>query len=220
LSASTLTKPPRRKPSRGRLSLRRPRVAMSEAGAAAATAPPVDAVRLRPSLATLLAGHILRDGEVVQLILKPSLWFVVLSGMRFHAAVLIGLIWGQLALHDHEAAARSVAEIASVLIAGRLTWSILQWMGRLYVLTDFRILRLSGVFTIDVFDCALRRVADTRLTHTFRERLMRLGSIEILPGDDGATMPGVWQTIRKPNEVFAKVRATIERAKQGDCGIG
>src|SRR4051812_32692404 len=189
---------------------------MSEAGAAAA-APPAPAVRLRPSLATLLAGHILRDGEVVQLILKPSLWFVVLSGMRFHAAVLIGLIGGQLALHD--AAARSVAEIAVVLIAGRLTWSILQWMGRLYVLTDFRILRLSGVFTIDVFDCALRRVADTRMTRTFRERLMRLGSIEITPGgDDGSTPPGVWQTVRKPAEVLAKVRATIDRAKQGDCG--
>jgi uncharacterized membrane protein YdbT with pleckstrin-like domain len=128
--------------------------------------------------------------------------------------VLIGLIWGQLALRD--AAARSVAEIAVVLILGRLTWSILQWMGRLYVLTDYRIVRLSGVFTIDVFDCALRRVAETRMTRTFRERLLRLGSIEITPGDDGSTMPGIWQTIRKPNEILAKVQATIERAKQGD----
>jgi uncharacterized membrane protein YdbT with pleckstrin-like domain len=188
---------------------------MSEGAAAAAAAPAVTAVRLRPSLATLLAGHILRDGEVVQLIVKPSLWFVVLNGMRFHAAVLIGLIWGQLALRD--AAARSVAEIAVVLIAGRLTWSILQWMGRLYVLTDYRILRLAGVFNIDVFDCALRRVADTRMTRTFRERLMRLGSIEITPNGDGTTPPGVWQTIRKPAEVLAKVKSAIERAKQGDC---
>jgi uncharacterized membrane protein YdbT with pleckstrin-like domain len=194
---------------------------MSEgaAAAAAAAAPPVRAVRLRPSLATLLAGHILRDGEVVQLIVKPSLWFVVLNGMRFHAAVLIGLIWGQLALHEHEAAARSVAEIAVVLIAGRLTWSILQWMGRLYVLTDYRILRLAGVFNIDVFDLALRRVADTRMTRTFCERLLRLGSIEITPVGDGSAQPGIWQTIRKPNEVLAKVRATIDRAKQGDCNL-
>src|SRR4051812_26484719 len=183
---------------------------MSEAGAAAA-APPAPAVRLRPSLATLLAGHILRDGEVVQLICKPSLWFVVLNGMRFNAAVLIGLLWGQLALHD--AAARSVAEIAVVLIAGRLFWSILQWMGRLYVLTDYRILRLAGVFNIEIFDCALRKVADTRVARTFRERICRLGSIEITPADDGSSPPGVWQTICKPGDVHAKIRAAIDRAK-------
>ena len=31
----------------------------------------------RTSLATLLTSHILRDGELVLLILKPSLWFIV-----------------------------------------------------------------------------------------------------------------------------------------------
>jgi hypothetical protein len=193
---------------------------MSEGGAAAAAAAAsAPAVPLRPSLAALLAGHILRDGELVLLILKPSLWFIVFNGMRFNAAVLIGLIAGQLWLHD--AAARPVLEIAVVLIAGRVTWSLLQWMGRLYVLTDYRILRLSGVFNIDIFDCALRKVADTRVTRNFRERLWRLGSIEIIPGNgDGSAPPGVWQTVGRPAEVHAKVRATIDRAKQGDCGMG
>jgi hypothetical protein len=218
--SATLAEPPKppqlRK--RHRLSpLRRARVLMSEGAAAAAASPAVDAVRLRPSLAALLAGHILRDGEVVQLILKPSLWFIVLTGMRFHAAVLIGLIAGQLWLPD--AAARTVTEVAVFLIAGRLTWSILQWMGRLYVLTDYRILRLAGVFTIDIFDCALRKVADVRLTHTVRERLFRLGSIEITPGRcDGTATPAVWQTVSKPAEVLAKIRSTIDRARQGDPG--
>jgi hypothetical protein len=218
--AEPLKTPPLRK--RHRLpQLRRVRVLMSEgAAAAAATAPTAAGVRaLRPSLAALLAGHILRDGELVLLILKPSLWFIVLTGMRFHAAVLIGLIAGQLWLPD--AASRSVTEIAVVLIAGRLTWSILQWMGRLYVLTDLRVLRLAGVFTIDVFDCPLRKVADVRVARTFRERLCRLGSIEITPGNcDGATPPAVWQTVSKPDEVRAKIRSTIDRARQGESGLG
>jgi hypothetical protein len=61
----------------------RPSESLASEGAAAA-APPFS-----PSLATLLATHILRDGELVLLILKPSFWFVLLSSLRFIAIVLI-----------------------------------------------------------------------------------------------------------------------------------
>src|SRR6478735_5083485 len=40
-------------------------------------------------LGALLARHIVRDGEVVLLVLKPSLWFILLSSLRFIAVVLI-----------------------------------------------------------------------------------------------------------------------------------
>src|SRR5437016_11226102 len=57
----------------------------SEGGATAA-APPVPAIT---SLATLLTRHVLRDGELVILILRPSLWFVFFSTLRFAAVALI-----------------------------------------------------------------------------------------------------------------------------------
>ena len=41
------------------------------------------------NLAALMAGHVLQDGEIVLLILKPSLWFIVLGAMRFVAVVVI-----------------------------------------------------------------------------------------------------------------------------------
>jgi hypothetical protein len=184
-----------------------PRVYPSE-GAAAAEALPV-----RTSLAALLAGHILRDGEVVLLILKPSLWYIAFNAMRFTAAVLIIAIGAQLWLSSGRGA-QSIAYTATFLIAGRVMWAVLQWMGRLYVLTDLRIVRLSGVFNVEIFDCALRKVATTRLTRTFREKLWRLGSIEIVPADDTCA-PSVWQTVKRPAEVHQKVQATVERAKQG-----
>src|SRR3954470_7718138 len=52
-------------------------------GAATAEAPTAT------SLAVLLTRHILRDGELVILLLKPSIWFILLSSLRFAAAVLI-----------------------------------------------------------------------------------------------------------------------------------
>ena len=188
-----------------------PRVYPSEGGAAATA----DALPVRTSLGALLAGHILRDGEVVLLILKPSLWYIAFSAMRFTAAVLIVAIGFQLWLSPGRGS-QSIAYAATFLIAGRVMWAVLQWMGRLYVLTDMRIVRLSGVFNVEIFDCALRKVATTRLTRTFREKLWRLGSIEIVPADESCA-PSVWQTVKKPVEVHEKVQATIERAKQGAC---
>lgn len=165
---------------------------------------------LFPSLAVLLAGHILRDGEVVLLILKPSLWYILFSAMRMSAAVLIGVIAAELWLPER--AAEWYVAAGTFLIAARFMWSVLNWMGRLYVLTDMRVLRLSGVFAVEVFDCPLRQVATTRLTYSFRERLWRLGSIEIVPKDE-ARPAGVWQTVRRPANVHERVEAAVAKAK-------
>src|SRR5690349_21730441 len=87
------TLPPRRTPRRDQ-TLRRVMVAPQEpctfasegAAAAAVESPAVT------SLATLLTRHILRDGELVILILRPTIWFVPLSCLKFIAAVLIAMI--------------------------------------------------------------------------------------------------------------------------------
>jgi hypothetical protein len=87
-------------------------------------------------------------------------------------------------------------------------------MSRLYILTDLRIVRISGVFTLTIFDCPLRKVARTRMLYTMRERLLRLGTIEIIPSDE--TYPiGAWQTIAKPLVVHDQIVAAVNRAKQG-----
>lgn len=182
----------------------------SEGGATAAADA---AVPFRTSLAALLTGHILRDGEVVMLILKPSLWFIAFASMRFLAAGLIVCIAASLWMGD-SAAVSSIVYTATFVVAGRVMWAVLTWMGRLYVLTDLRVIRLSGVFNVEIFDCALRKIAATRMTQTFRERLWRLGSIEIVPADESCP-PSVWQTVRRPHEVHRIIQSTIDRARQG-----
>lgn len=169
----------------------------------------------RPSLAALLTGHILRDGEVVQLILRPSLWFIALSSLPFLAVVTIGVIAAKLWLPPPHLV-RAV-ELGLFLAAGRLMWAVLQWAGRLYVLTDMRIVRIAGVFNIDVFDCPLRKVAQARLNSSVRERMLRLGSVEIVPRDESCP-PGDWRTVSRPDEVLRKINAAVERARHGGGG--
>ena len=162
-------------------------------------------------LATLLSRHIIRDGEIILLILKPSRWFIVLSSLRFVALVLIVLIGAHLRLRGHLS---PYIEAGVFCIAGRVMGSVLNWMGRLYILTDQRIVRLSGVFNVEIFDCPLRKVSRTRMVGTFRERLLRLGSIEIVPQDEDRPW-GVWQTLARPQRVNERISAAIRRAKMG-----
>ncbi|HEY1923136.1 MAG TPA: PH domain-containing protein [Tepidisphaeraceae bacterium] len=182
----------------------------AEAGVAGA-APAAAAAGRTTSLGTLLGSHVLRDGELVLLILKPSLWFIVFNSIAFAAGVAIAAVIAAIAdhrMHDH-----FYLELALFFIAGRLMWAVLQWMGRLYILTDLRVLRITGVFGIEIFDCPLRKVVRARMVSPSREKAVGIGSIEIIPSDE--TMPtAVWQTIAKPREVYERLQAAINRAKQ------
>lgn len=181
--------------------------------AAAGPAVAEPAIPLSP-LAALWSGQILRDGEVVLLMQRPSRWFILLSGLKFHAICVI--LMTVAVIYDERLAnnSRQLIELGVFAMAGRLMWSVLQWMGRLYILTDLRILRISGVFSLNIFECALRKVARTMLEVTVQERLFRIGSIVIIPQDEDTPI-GTWQMVSRPRRVHEKVVAAINRAKQG-----
>lgn len=203
-------------PIRRRIAARLTGMHPSESGGATAAAP-VDEAPVN-SLVTLLTRHILHDGELVILILKPSLWFILLQSLRFIAGTLILVIAAR--VYQHELPLHTpirVAAIGVVAMLARLMWSSLQWMGRFYVLTDMRIIRLQGVFAIDIFDCPLRKIARLRRVTTTRERVLGLGSIEIIPFDDQLPI-GLWQTIARPRVVYQEIVKAINRAKQGGMG--
>lgn len=171
--------------------------------------------RASSSLTALLAGHILHDGETVLLVLKPSLWFILLNSLRWAAAIAILLLAVRMNHDQLPGKSAFYVEAGIFVLAGRIMWAVLEWMSRLYVLTDLRILRLAGIFSVDIFDCPLRKIGATRICFTTRERILRLGSIDIFPADP--QMPGAtWQTISRPRHVYDQIIATINRAKQ--CG--
>jgi hypothetical protein len=192
--------------------------AEASAGAGAAGAGSSPAVVRNPrtaSLGKLLGSHVLRDGEMVLMILKPSVWFIVFESIAF--AVIVVLAAALLAVIEHHKNDYVNLQLASFFVAGRLMWAALQWMGRLYILTDLRVLRITGVFGVEIFDCPLRKVLRTRMVSPTREKLVGVGSIEIIPSDE--TEPtAVWQTIAKPREIQQRLQAAIARAKQSGMG--
>lgn len=180
-------------------------------GAAAAPA------RARAPLEAVLAGGVLRHGEMVQFVLRPSRWFIVLSSLRSLAIIVILTVLAVIFADEIRDPRHRAVEVGAFLAAARLGWAVLAWMGRLYVLTDTRLLALSGVFSTEVFECPLRRVARALLERPLRERLCRTGSIVIIPQDE--TCPaGVWQTVSRPAEIHQRVLAAIARARGAGNG--
>ena len=179
------------------------------------------ALPARASAATLLASNVLRDGEAVLLVVRPSLWFIVLSSLRWVAAGAL-LMAMAAAFGSHYRGGvfvgpfRGCAEAGGAVIAGRLMWAALQWMGRLYVLTNLRLITVAGVHRSDVSDCALRKVARTRVVRCTVDALLGIGSVEIVPQDPDQPF-AVWHQVPRPNEVHAQIVATLNRAKHG-CG--
>ena len=117
--------------------------------------------------------------------------------------------------HMPQAYIRYYIDAGAFAVACRVMWATLNWKGRLYVLTDQRILRFAGVFTIDVFECPLRKVARTNLVRAFSERVLRLGSIEIIPSEENPAATA-WQMISRPAR--EQIEAAIHKAKDGGCG--
>jgi len=179
----------------------------------------VGGVSMSPSLAGIVPARLLDEGETVILAIKPSLWFVLFSSARVVGLMVLvmGLTPYFAGKFDGEGIWRSIMYWAGVLAALRLAYAFLEWMSRLYVLTDRRVMRIKGVFNVDVFECHLTRIQNTFLTLALHERVFRLGSIQFATAGTGA-IEAAWLNINDPLKIHETVRQAIDRArKRLDC---
>lgn len=60
----------------------------------------------------------------------------------------------------------------------------MNWRNEEYVITNFRVIRLEGVFSKNVIDSSLDKVNDVMMVQTFFGRLFKYGNIEILTASE------------------------------------
>ncbi len=164
-------------------------------------------------VARLLPVGLLQPDELVILFLKPSAWFVVLGSLRSLIAIgavvalllwFVGLGWLP------PEARREIILFAAGCAAVRLVWQFLEWLSRVYVLTDRRVVRVRGVLRINVFESALRHIQHTSTTFSVRERAVGLGSIHFATAGTGMAEAS-WEMIARPMEVHQTVVKALER---------
>ncbi len=170
--------------------------------------------------ADLLPAHLLDGDEIVILAIKPSLWFGVVVSFRWViACILAVLAAGWLSRLLPAVNTPLILKGAVVLAACRIGVAVLQWVSRLYVLTNRRIMRLTGVLNVDLFECPLTKIQNTYLTLSWYERLTRLGTISFATAGTGG-IEASWINVNTPLELHERVRSAIHRAQRpGNGGL-
>lgn len=165
-----------------------------------------------PRAAVMLPAQLLQPGEIIILLIKPSAWSIILEAagsiVALAALIVIAMVidsFGFTSVGRHDLLLLGVG-----LIGLRLFWQFLEWLSRVYVLTDRRVIRVEGVIRINIFEAPLKQVQHTNLLITARERLFGLGTISFSTA--GTAHPDAyWRMVARPLDVHQAVIQTLQR---------
>lgn len=166
--------------------------------------------------ASLLPHSLIDDGEIILLLIRPSVLFIILSCIG--SLMVIAILTLTLALMANKFAgvpwsdtqALALGCAAAVL---RVGWQTLEWLSRVYVLTDRRVIRRSGVLRVSVFEAPLRNIQHTSVFARLRERFFGLGTLAFATaGTDSFNM--FWVMIYNPFHVQHAVTEAIRKYRR------
>lgn len=168
---------------------------------------------LHAHAANLLPAELLQPGELIILLLKPSVWFIILGSLRFLGVVgivVLGMLWLSGPQGWQYLGRRDILILGAIACSARLFWQFLVWLSHVYVLTDRRIIRVYGVLRVSVFETALKQVQHTTAYFSIRERLFGLGSIGFATAGT-AVIETWWLMVNNPLEVHRTIAKTLSR---------
>ena len=168
----------------------------------------------------MLPENLLRGDETILLLIKPSLWYIVL-GCLGTLTMIAGagvLLVSARAMWDVGAfRPREVIAGAAILIAIRMGWQFMEWNSRTYVLTDHRVLRIKGVIRVHIFESSLEQIQHTELVFSLRERIFRLGTIAFATA--GSAFPeAYWLMVHRPLAVHRRIMQALHKAQRSPGG--
>ena len=161
----------------------------------------------------LLPGDLLADDEEVVFAIKPSLWSIAFLSVRtvIIAAAVAVASYFLAPLLQVDSWRVPILQGCGAAVLIRVGFAFLQWLSRSYVLTDKRVIRIRGVFTIDIFQCALVRIQNTFLVLTLPQRILRLGNIAFTTAGTGS-VEAIWRHVKAPLQVHNQLIRAINAA--------
>jgi len=191
-----------------------------EGNAMSPQAEPTSAAVAEPAV----PAKLLEEGEIVILAIKPSPWFVLISSASVLGVVgivaLVALLAGE--VPGAWVPRRVVFSICFLVAVVRVMVAGFQWAGRLYILTNHRLMRIRGVIRVDVCHCPLRQVGEVVGCVSRLERPLGLGSL-FFRDREGNLSQADWVNLSRPgeveqlvNEAIGKTRSLGRSGSQGD----
>jgi uncharacterized membrane protein YdbT with pleckstrin-like domain len=139
-------------------------------------------------------------GENEHILLETRQHWFVLFNKIFLEIVLIAIIVGA-TLFAYVELASSFALLGFILVLVPLVGlvrDVMIWQNNAFVVTNRRVIQISGVFSKDVVDSSLEKVNDVKMSQSFLGRMFDFGDIEILTASELGV--NLFHQIAKPVE--------------------
>ena len=157
------------------------------------------------------------DGELVILTVKPSGWYAFL--VSFPVIAIATLAVGALILlvrYTDIAIPGKLAVVVPVCMVGacvRFFFGCSQWMGRVYVLTNRRVIRVSkSMLRTETFSCPLKLVKSLHLQASMCEKLLGVANLNFEIEGKNAGL-GQWSCLANPSDIKRIVADSIKQVR-------
>ena len=123
-------------------------------------------------------------GENEQILFETHQHWFVLFGKIFLEILLIAfLVGGSIVASTFYPIAIYGLILVLIPLIGMLS-DVLVWRNKAYIVTNRRVIQISGVFNKDVVDSSLEKVNDVKMSQSFFGRMFGYGDIEILTASE------------------------------------
>ena len=150
---------------------------------------------------------LLGENERILLVTRPH-WFVLFSNILLEILLIVLLVAGVIAASVVYPLATIGYILVLVPLAGMIR-DILIWSNRQYIVTNRRVIQVTGVLSKEVLDTSLEKVTDVKMTQSFLGRLFDYGDIEILTASELGV--NLFQRIGNP----VRFKTAMLNAKEG-----
>lgn len=128
-------------------------------------------------------------GEREKILLTTRQHWLILAGSIFLEIILILLIFAAsvtaaIFFPDYIALIVAIGFVILLLPIATMTIDILHWTNRQYIVTNRRVIQISGVFNKNVTDSSLEKVNDVKMVQSGLGRVFDYGDIEILTASE------------------------------------
>ncbi|MBK5108942.1 MAG: PH domain-containing protein, partial [Anaerolineales bacterium] len=136
---------------------------------------------------TRYVESLLGNREKIILVARQH-WFILVSAIVLEIVIILviigltilaGFFWTEFAL-----LIGAIGTILLLLPLSTMFRDILDWMNRQYIVTNRRVIQISGVLSKNVTDSSLRKITDVKMSKSFFGRIFNYGDIEILTASE------------------------------------
>jgi uncharacterized membrane protein YdbT with pleckstrin-like domain len=153
-------------------------------------------------------------------------WFILLSVIAFEIVIILIIIALTIIagtyLSEFALFIGAAGTILLLLPLATMSRDILDWMNRQYIVSNRRVIQISGILNKNVTDSSLEKVTDVKMEQSAFGRLFDYGDIEILTASEfGANLfRRIEEPIRFKTSMLDAKESLTQGEGEGGAGFG